>query len=95
MRCPGANACRGYEVLWLPGMDHAAIAMQTMVERWPPRARPATTWAIEAFIERVWQEKAEISGNIGEQMRRLGDGVDWTRERFTMDEGLARGNTPC
>lgn len=82
---------QGYEVLWLPGMDHAAIAMQTMVERkLAAEGRTRDDLGREAFIERVWQEKAEISGNIGEQMRRLGDGVDWTRERFTMDEGLSR-----
>ena len=82
---------QGYEVLWLPGMDHAAIAMQTMVERkLATEGKTRDDLGREAFIERVWQEKAEISGNIGEQMRRLGDGVDWTRERFTMDEGLSR-----
>ena len=82
---------QGYEVLWLPGMDHAAIAMQTMVERkLAAEGKTRDDLGREAFIERVWQEKAEISGNIGEQMRRLGDGVDWTRERFTMDEGLSR-----
>ncbi|GAB07443.1 valine--tRNA ligase [Gordonia amarae] len=82
---------QGYEVLWLPGMDHAAIAMQTMVERkLAAEGKTRDDLGREAFIERVWQEKSEISGNIGEQMRRLGDGVDWTRERFTMDEGLSR-----
>ncbi|MFZ2241512.1 MAG: valine--tRNA ligase, partial [Gordonia amarae] len=82
---------QGFEVLWLPGMDHAAIAMQTMVERkLAAEGKTRDDLGREAFIERVWQEKAEISGNIGEQMRRLGDGVDWTRERFTMDEGLSR-----
>ncbi|GAB18099.1 valyl-tRNA synthetase [Gordonia effusa NBRC 100432] len=81
---------QGYEVLWLPGMDHAAIAMQTMVER--KLADEGVTrddLGREAFIERVWQEKAAISGTIGSQMRKLGDGVDWSRERFTMDEGLS------
>ena len=82
---------QGYETLWLPGMDHAAIAMQTMVERkLAAEGLTRDDLGRDAFIERVWQEKAEISGNIGEQMRRLGDGVDWTRERFTMDEGLSR-----
>ena len=82
---------QGYEVLWLPGMDHAAIAMQTMVERkLATEGLTRDDLGREAFIERVWTEKAEISGNIGEQMRCLGDGVDWSRERFTMDEGLSR-----
>ncbi|WP_168704249.1 valine--tRNA ligase [Gordonia paraffinivorans] len=82
---------QGYEVLWLPGMDHAAIAMQTMVERkLAAEGKTRDDLGREAFIERVWAEKAEIGGNIGEQMRRLGDGVDWSRERFTMDEGLSR-----
>ncbi|WP_238419059.1 valine--tRNA ligase [Gordonia sp. 'Campus'] len=82
---------QGYEVLWLPGMDHAAIAMQTMVERkLAAEGKTRDDLGREAFIERVWAEKAEISGNIGEQMRRLGDSVDWSRERFTMDEGLSR-----
>ena len=82
---------QGFETLWLPGMDHAAIAMQTMVERkLAAEGLTRDDLGRDAFIERVWQEKAEISGNIGEQMRRLGDGVDWTRERFTMDEGLSR-----
>ncbi|GAC69041.1 valine--tRNA ligase [Gordonia soli] len=82
---------QGHEVLWLPGMDHAAIAMQTMVER-KLAAEGVTRDDIgrEKFIERVWAEKAEISGTIGGQMRRLGDSVDWSRERFTMDEGLSR-----
>jgi len=82
---------QGYEVLWLPGMDHAAIAMQTMVERkLADEGRTRDDLGRDAFIERVWQEKAAISGTIGGQMRRLGDSVDWSRERFTMDEGLSR-----
>lgn len=82
---------QGYEVLWLPGMDHAAIAMQTMVERkLADEGATRDDLGREAFIERVWQEKEAISGTIGSQMRKLGDGVDWSRERFTMDEGLSR-----
>ncbi|MBY6349663.1 valine--tRNA ligase [Rhodococcoides corynebacterioides] len=82
---------QGYEVLWLPGMDHAGIATQSLVEK--QLAAEGTTrdeLGREAFIERVWQWKLESGGTIGEQMRRLGDGVDWSRERFTMDEGLSR-----
>ncbi|MYR05969.1 valine--tRNA ligase [Gordonia sp. SID5947] len=82
---------QGYEVLWLPGMDHAAIAMQTMVERkLAGEGLTRDDLGREAFIERVWTEKAEIGDNIGTQMRRLGDSVDWSRERFTMDDGLSR-----
>ncbi|MFW0790190.1 valine--tRNA ligase [Gordonia sp. CPCC 205333] len=81
---------QGYEVLWLPGMDHAAIAMQTMVERkLADEGATRDDLGRDAFIARVWQEKAAISGTIGSQMRKLGDSVDWSRERFTMDEGLS------
>ncbi|MGI6798043.1 MULTISPECIES: valine--tRNA ligase [Gordonia] len=82
---------QGYEVLWLPGMDHAGIATQTIVEK--QLAAEGTSreeLGREAFIERVWQWKAESGGTIAGQMRRLGDGVDWSRDRFTMDEGLSR-----
>ncbi|WP_299574039.1 valine--tRNA ligase [uncultured Williamsia sp.] len=82
---------QGYEVLWLPGMDHAAIAMQAMVEkRLSAEGTDRHTLGRERFLARVWEAKEEISGDIGAQMRRLGDGVDWSRERFTMDDGLSR-----
>jgi valyl-tRNA synthetase len=81
---------QGYESLWLPGMDHAGIATQNAVERDLAKQEGVTrhTLGREAFVERVWQWKAEYGGRILGQMRRLGDGVDWTRERFTMDDGL-------
>ncbi len=82
---------QGYNALWLPGMDHAGIATQNVVER--ELARDGLSrhdLGREAFVERVWRWKAESGGKILGQMRRLGDGVDWTRERFTMDEGLSR-----
>ncbi|WP_199434977.1 valine--tRNA ligase [Qaidamihabitans albus] len=82
---------QGYEVLWLPGMDHAGIATQNVVER--ELANEGVSrhdLGRERFVERVWEWKAEYGGKILDQMRRLGDGVDWTRERFTMDEGLSR-----
>ncbi|MGH3273652.1 MAG: class I tRNA ligase family protein, partial [Streptosporangiaceae bacterium] len=82
---------RGYNALWLPGMDHAGIATQNVVER--ELARDGLSrhdLGREAFIERVWTWKAESGGAILAQMRRLGDSVDWTRERFTMDDGLSR-----
>jgi valyl-tRNA synthetase len=82
---------QGYETLWLPGMDHASIAVHALVER--ELAAEGTNrreLGREAFVNRVWQWKAEYGGKILDQMRRLGDSVDWTRERFTMDEGLSR-----
>jgi valyl-tRNA synthetase len=82
---------QGYNALWLPGMDHAGIATQNVVERELGRQGLSRhDLGREAFVERVWQWKAESGGAILGQMRRLGDGVDWTRERFTMDEGLSR-----
>jgi valyl-tRNA synthetase len=81
----------GDDTLWLPGMDHAGIATQNVVEReLALEGRSRHDLGRDAFVARVWQWKAEFGGRILEQMRRLGDGVDWTRERFTMDEGLSR-----
>jgi valyl-tRNA synthetase len=82
---------QGYNTLWLPGMDHAGIATQNVVER--ELARDGLSrhdLGRDAFVERVWQWKAESGGKILGQMRRLGDSVDWSRERFTMDAGLSR-----
>jgi valyl-tRNA synthetase len=82
---------QGYEALWLPGMDHAGIATQNVVERQlAAEGLSRHDLGREKFVARVWQWKAESGGMITGQMRRLGDGVDWTRERFTMDEGLSR-----
>jgi len=82
---------QGYETLWLPGMDHAGIATQNVVERQlAAEGLSRHDLGREKFVERVWQWKAESGGAILSQMRRLGDSVDWTRERFTMDEGLSR-----
>ncbi|HJU03403.1 MAG TPA: valine--tRNA ligase [Actinomycetes bacterium] len=82
---------RGFEVLWLPGMDHAGIATQNVVEReLAKEGRTRFDLGREAFVERVWAWKAESGGRILGQMQRLGDSVDWSRERFTMDEGLSR-----
>ncbi|HKS45988.1 MAG TPA: valine--tRNA ligase [Amycolatopsis sp.] len=82
---------QGYEVLWLPGMDHAGIATQNVVEReLAGEGLSRHDLGRERFVERVWSWKAEYGGKILGQMRRLGDGVDWTRERFTMDENLSR-----
>jgi valyl-tRNA synthetase len=82
---------QGYKTLWLPGMDHAGIATQNVVEReLAKEGLSRHDLGREAFVERVWQWKTESGGRILDQMRRLGDSVDWTRERFTMDEGLSR-----
>ena len=81
----------GFDALWLPGMDHAGIATQNVVER--ELAKEGISrhdLGREAFVERVWRWKEQSGGQILGQMTRLGDGVDWTRERFTMDEGLSR-----
>nr|BFE75927.1 hypothetical protein GCM10020092_092280 [Actinoplanes digitatis] len=82
---------QGFEVLWLPGMDHAGIATQNVVER-QLAAQQLSRHDLgrEAFVKKVWEWKAESGGAITGQMRRLGDSVDWSRERFTMDEGLSR-----
>lgn len=82
---------QGYETLWQPGMDHAGIATQNVVEReLGKEGLSRHDLGREAFVERVWRWKEESGGKILGQMRRLGDGVDWRRERFTMDEGLSR-----
>jgi valyl-tRNA synthetase len=82
---------QGYNTLWLPGMDHAGIATQNVVERELAKEGASRhDLGREAFIERVWQWKASSGGKILGQMRRLGDSVDWSRERFTMDAGLSR-----
>ncbi len=82
---------QGYNTLWLPGMDHAGIATQNVVEReLGKQGLSRHDLGREAFVERVWQWKAESGGAILGQMRRLGDSVDWSRERFTMDAGLSR-----
>jgi len=82
---------QGYTALWLPGMDHAGIATQNVVEReLAKQGLSRHDLGREKFVERVWQWKAESGGKILGQMRRLGDSVDWSRERFTMDEGLSR-----
>jgi valyl-tRNA synthetase len=82
---------QGYNTLWLPGMDHAGIATQNVVEReLATQGLSRHDLGREAFVERVWAWKATSGGRILGQMRRLGDSVDWSRERFTMDEGLSR-----
>jgi valyl-tRNA synthetase len=83
---------RGKDVLWQPGTDHAGIATQAVVERQLMERQQPNSRAMgrEAFIKRVWEWKAESGGTIIAQLKRLGASCDWSRERFTMDEGLSR-----
>ncbi|WP_435384044.1 valine--tRNA ligase [Corynebacterium auris] len=83
---------QGYEVLWLPGMDHAGIATQTKVEAKlkAEEGKDRYDYGREEFIDRVWEWKENYGGTITGQMRAIGDSVDWSRERFTLDEGLSR-----
>jgi len=82
---------RGKDVLWQPGMDHAGIATQLVVERQlAERQQSRVAMGREKFLEAVWKWKDESGGAIAEQLRRLGASADWSRERFTMDEGLSR-----
>ncbi|ADZ70466.1 valine--tRNA ligase [Polymorphum gilvum] len=82
---------RGKDVLWQPGMDHAGIATQMVVERQlMERQEPGRRdMGRDAFVQRVWEWKAESGGMILNQLKRLGASCDWSRERFTMDEGLS------
>src|SRR3954447_11677664 len=81
---------QGYNALWLPGTDHAGIATQLMVER--QLATEGTSrreLGRELFLDRMWRWKEQYHGNIREQLDLLGASCDWTRERFTLDEGLS------
>ncbi len=96
------NRMRGRDALWQPGTDHAGIATQMVVERQlaekgieldrgrQPQGTNDKIIGRDAFIEKVWEWKAESGGTIIGQLRRLGASADWSRERFTMDEGLSR-----
>ncbi|WP_426363863.1 valine--tRNA ligase [Streptomyces sp. E-08] len=82
---------QGFETLWLPGMDHAGIATQNKVEQQlAEEGKSRHDLGRDDFVERVWQWKDEYGGRILGQLRRLGAGLDWSRERFTMDEGLSK-----
>ena len=81
---------KGFEALWLPGMDHAGIATQNVVEKQlAANGQTRHDLGREDFVAKVWQWKDESGGAILDQMRRLGDSVDWSREAFTMDAGLS------
>lgn len=86
---------RGKNVLWQPGTDHAGIATQMVVERQLAQEgnQDRRTMGREAFLERVWKWKEQSGGAITGQLKRLGASCDWSRERFTMDEGLSRAVT--
>ena len=82
---------QGFDALWMPGTDHAGIATQNVVERrLAQEGLDRHKLGREAFIARVWQWKQESGGTIIKQLKRLGCSCDWSRERFTMDEGLSR-----
>ena len=82
---------QGYNALWVPGMDHAGIATQNVVERQlAEEGKTRHDLGREKFIERVWKWREESGGTIIHQLKRLGASCDWSRERFTMDEGLSR-----
>jgi valyl-tRNA synthetase len=83
---------RGRDVLWQPGIDHAGIATQMVVERQLMERQEPNRRALgrDEFVRRVWQWKVESGGAIINQLKRLGASCDWSRERFTMDEGLSR-----
>ncbi|WP_241607967.1 valine--tRNA ligase [Rosenbergiella australiborealis] len=82
---------QGKNTLWQAGTDHAGIATQMVVERKiaAEEGKTRQDYGRDAFIDKIWQWKAESGGNITNQMRRLGNSVDWERERFTMDDGLS------
>jgi valyl-tRNA synthetase len=82
---------QGRNTLWLPGTDHASIAVHSMLEK-QLKKEGKTRYELgrEKFLERAWQWKAESEGTILNQLRRLGVSVDWSRERFTLDEGLSK-----
>jgi valyl-tRNA synthetase len=87
---------RGFRTLWLPGTDHAGIATQVLVEK-KLKAEGVDRHKLgrEKFLEKVWEWKHSSSGAIQQQERRMGFSLDWTRERFTMDEGLSRAVRKC
>src|SRR6201997_4114158 len=81
----------GYNALWVPGTDHASIAVHVILERQlAEEGKTRQDLGREAFLERAWRWKEESGGTITRQLRRLGASCDWSRERFTMDAGLSR-----
>jgi len=87
---------QGCNVLWQPGTDHAGIATQMVVERMlASQGLTRQGLGRAAFLEHVWEWKAQSGGSISRQLRRLGASVDWSRERFTLDEGLSAAVRRC
>ena len=85
---------QGFNTLWLPGTDHAGIATQNVVEREIAKGgKTRHDLGREQFVDRVWQWRETYGGKILNQLRRLGASCDWSRERFTLDEGLSRAVT--
>src|ERR1044071_8277005 len=82
---------RGLNTLWVPGIDHAGIATQAVVEKQLKEKENKTRHDLgrEALVERIWQWKAQYGDRIIEQLKRLGASADWSRTRFTLDDGLA------
>lgn len=81
----------GFKTLWVPGTDHAGIATQNVVEReLKKEGKRKEDLGREKFVEKIWEWKKEYGGKITQQLRRLGSSCDWSRERFTLDEGLSR-----
>ena len=87
---------QGRNTLWMPGMDHAGIATQNVVER-QLQAEGTSREALgrDAFLKRVWQWKEKSGGTIISQLKRLGASCDWERQRFTMDEGSPKRSEKC
>ncbi|HEY9298952.1 MAG TPA: class I tRNA ligase family protein, partial [Phormidium sp.] len=82
---------QGFNTLWVPGTDHASIAVHTMLDKeFKKEKKTRFDFGRQAFLERAWEWKNNSGGAIVNQMRRLGISVDWSRERFTMDEGLTK-----
>ncbi|MGN6123206.1 MAG: class I tRNA ligase family protein, partial [Sphingomonas oligoaromativorans] len=82
---------KGKDSLWVVGTDHAGIATQMVVERqMNAKGEKRTDYSRDAFIDKVWEWKAESGGQITRQLRRLGASCDWANERFTMDEGFSK-----
>lgn len=90
------NRMRGLDTLWVPGVDHAGIATQNVVERKLAKEKKTRDdLGRAAFLEEVWKWKEEHGNTITRQLRRLGASCDWTRERFTMDDGLSKAVREC
>lgn len=82
---------KGFDTLWLPGTDHAGIATQNKVEKWLAENNTSKEEiGRDAFLEKIWEWKEKHGGLITNQLRKLGSSLDWSRERFTMDEGLSK-----